>query len=534
VTSTAPRTSSSDWPVYVILALGAAIAVSDGALYAASRVLGDRPTPSSPNALVVALRADRHPATSVLVLAVVLLLALLTAAVTLALWWTGRHTRGTSGSARWASRKDLASLVVGKDPLDRVGRIGLGEAVPGRFKLATPRTHSVLVLGPPGSGKTESVVIPSIRDWAGPAVVTSVKPDILDAAGDRRAQVGKVWIFDPTESTGRPSAKWSPLASCTTWPGAWEMATWLVDAAAPPAGGGGEVVFFTSQGRMLLAPLLFAAGAGGGTMADVVRWAQLKRADEVKESLEAIRKRGVDGVDEASNTLTSCDEQPGNTRGNIYATVVSILEVYVDPATARSADGCDIYPAELLDGTGTLFMISPVHAQARLAPLIEALIMSVVREAQNRAQAGRVLDPSLLLLLDEAGNVAPLRALPAIASTGRAQGVQLVSCWQDAGQVEHRYGRLAPTVMSNHSVELVLRGVRDLNTLDHVSRLLGDAEVDRHSVTDRGDGGKSTSTSQQRERLAPADQLRQLPVGHAVMIAGALPPVMVRFKLTPH
>jgi len=98
--------------------------------------------------------------------------------------------------------------------------------------------------------------------------------------------------------------------------------------------------------------------------------------------------------------------------------------------------------------------------------------------------------------------------------------------------VEHRYGRLAPTVMSNHSVELVLRGVRDLNTLDHVSRLLGDAEVDRHSVTDQAGGGTSRSTSQQRERLAPADQLRQLPVGHAVMIAGALPPVMVRFRLS--
>jgi type IV secretion system protein VirD4 len=534
MTTATPRTSSSDWPIYVILALGAAIAVSDGALYAATRVVGDRPTPGSPSALVRALQAGYRPTTPVLVLAAVLLLVLLTAAVTLALWWTGRPKRGTSGSARWASRKDLASLIVGKDPLDRVGRIGLGEAVPKGFKLAAPRTHSVLVLGPPGSGKTESVVIPTLRDWAGPAVVTSVKPDILDATAARRAQVGEVWIFDPTESTGKESAKWSPLASCTTWAGAWEMATWLVDAAAPPAGSGGEVVFFTSQGRMLLAPLLYAAGAGGGTMADVVRWAQLQEAGKAREYLEKIRAKKGDNVDEASNALTHCDQQDGRTRGNIYATVVTTLEVYADPATARSADGCDIHPAELLDSATTLYLVSPVHAQARLAPLIEALIMSIVREAQNRAQAGRVLDPSLLLLLDEAGNVAPLRALPAIASTGRAQGVQLVSCWQDAGQVEHRYGRLAPTVMSNHSVELVLRGVRDLNTLDHVSRLLGDAEVDRHSVTDRGDGGKSTSTSQQRERLAPADQLRQLPVGHAVMIAGALPPVMVRFKLTPH
>src|SRR5450756_2821141 len=78
---------------------------------------------------------------------------------------------------------------------------------------------------------------------------------------------------------------------------------------------------------------------------------------------------------------------PPNTRGSIYATACSILEVFGDPSVAASADGCDIDPAELLDGRGTLYLVSPVHAQVRLAPLIEALIMSIVREVQNRAQA---------------------------------------------------------------------------------------------------------------------------------------------------
>jgi hypothetical protein len=55
--------------------------------------------------------------------------------------------------------------------------------------------------------------------------------------------------------------------------------------------------------------------------------------------------------------------------------------------------------------------------------------------------------------------------------------------------------------------------------------------MDRTSTTAQSGGGRSTSTSQQRERLAPADALRQLKVGHAVLIAGALPPVMVRFRL---
>jgi type IV secretion system protein VirD4 len=181
-----------------------------------------------------------------------------------------------------------------------------------------------------------------------------------------------------------------------------------------------------------------------------------------------------------------------------------------------------INPATLPDRNGTLYLVAPAHARARLRPLFEALIMSVVREAQNRAQAGKALDPGLLLQIDEAGNVAPLRDLPAIASTGRAQGLQVVSVWQDLGQMKDRYGRLANTVLTNHRALLALSGISDLETLDRLSRLLGDTEVDRVSVTAQVGGGQSRSTSPQRERLAPADALRQLKLGHGLLIYGAL------------
>ena len=367
-----------------------------------------------------------------------------------------------------------------------------------------------------------SVVIPTLLDWHGPAVVTSVKTDVLDLTEARRRAVGPVLVYDPTGSTGRPSATWNPLAACRTWADAWQMASWLVDAAAP--NGTDRADFWTSQGRMLLAPLLFAAGTGGRGMADVVRWVQVQEVDEVKDLLEGRPA-------EASNAFTACQKMPPNTRGSIYATACSILEVFGDPSVAASADGCDIDPTTLLDGHGTLYLVSPVHAQVRLAPLIEALIMSIVREAQNRAQAGKPCDPGLLLLLDEAGNVAPLRHLPAIASTGRGQGIQLVTAWQDLGQIRHRYGQLASTVLTNHAGLLALRGIRDIETLDLLSRLLGDGEVDRTSTTHQAGGGQSTSTSRQRERLAPADALRTLPLGHGLLIYGAIPPTRVHFKL---
>ena len=133
-------------------------------------------------------------------------------------------------------------------------------------------------------------------------------------------------------------------------------------------------------------------------------------------------------------------------------------------------------------------------------------------------------------MLDECGTAAPLRDLPALAATGRGQGIQLVSVFQDRGQTEQRCGRLADSVLTNHRAKLALSGIADLGTLDYFSKLLGDTDVDRYSVTN-STTGRSTSTSQQRERLAPADALRQLPLGAGLLVYGSLPPARVRFPL---
>ena len=73
----------------------------------------------------------------------------------------------------------------------------------------------MLLLGPPRSGKTSGVIIPAVLAHAGPAVVTSTKPDVV--AGDRagRARDGRVWMFDPTGASSPPAGleqlRWSPV-----------------------------------------------------------------------------------------------------------------------------------------------------------------------------------------------------------------------------------------------------------------------------------------------------------------------------------
>jgi type IV secretion system protein VirD4 len=147
-------------------------------------------------------------------------------------------------------------------------------------------------------------------------------------------------------------------------------------------------------------------------------------------------------------------------------------------------------------------------------------------------RSGRPLDPPLLLVLDEVANVAPIRDLDTLASTGAALGIQLVTICQDLSQLASRYGPdRSRTIANNHRAKLLLSGVADLTTLDLISGLAGEGAVREHTVThDLRDGHRTRSTATIFRRLAPTDELRRVPPGQGVMIYGHLPPVAVRLR----
>jgi type IV secretory pathway TraG/TraD family ATPase VirD4 len=105
-----------------------------------------------------------------------------------------------------------------------------------------------------------------------------------------------------------------------------------------------------------------------------------------------------------------------------------------------------------------------------------------------------------------------------------------VTVWQDLAQVRGRYGARAPTVLNNHRAKLFLPGIADPDTLEYASRLVGDEEVTKPSITRDRSGARSTTATPGPRRMLPPEELRCLPRGRAVLVYGALPPVRVRLR----
>jgi type IV secretion system protein VirD4 len=289
------------------------------------------------------------------------------------------------------------------------------------------------------------------------------------------------------------------------------------------------------RGAKVLAPAMWAAALAGGQIDQVVRWLDDLGAPAEQDGLNEAARTILDILaeheqEDAMLTFKAVLYEDDRQRSGTISTAQTVLDVFADEHVMAACSRADIDPDTLLDGPNTLYLFAPLHEQERLRPVFEALVMSVVRTAMERsAETGQALDPTLLVLLDEAGNIAPLRQLAQIASTGAGQGIQLVSVFQDMAQVRLRYGTAAATVVNNHRAKVILSGVSDPDSLEYVSRLIGEAAEQEQSRT-TGDGRSSTTERTAYRRLAPLSVLRQVKPGQGVLIYGHLAPARLRLR----
>ena len=495
---------------------------------------------------------------------------------------TRRRPLGVDARPGFARHRDLRALLVKEPVAGRfvVARFGrwLVATEPSPLQGAQPKHRfgeprrgdrgAVALVGPSRSGKTTAAVA-GILEWQGPAVLSSVKADLLGATHGWRSNVGEVRIYDPMSSSipKGTTALWSPLQQAGTVAGAQRAARALCDAA-PRGGVEGGMDFWLAQAEILLSGLLFIAHHGHRDMGAVCQWVFSQDRptdagdgevyDAIKPLLNSNNSAVSNGASDVHQSLKSVWQMEDRTRSSIYATTQTVVWPWSDPGVAASARLAHVPPGKgrrpkpgkegdgqidlgwLLDKRrqNTVYLCSPIEDQRRLAPAFGGLLNDLINQAYRHvAETGKPLDPPLLVVIDEAGNT-PLRSLPEYASTLAGIGVLLVTIWQSLAQLNAAYGPQSDTILTNHLTKVMYAGLSDPASLGYVDRILGQAEVDTRSRTaaERLNGG-SDQYSTTQVPLAPAHVLRQMRPGDALLVHGTLPPAHVRtrpFYATPH
>ena len=320
-------------------------------------------------------------------------------------------------------------------------------------------------------------------------VAASVKTDLLADTLAHRRTLGRVQCFDPTGATGSPPRPGHRCRAPAPGPGRAGVAATLTEVGRASVGTHERRRLLVRHGRQACWRRSSSPPPRGGReMADVVHW--------VETGEEARGARSCWSTPECprrSMPPGPPSRKEERQRSSIVTTVETLLEPFAggrEPRRDAGEPGGDrSIPTGCSRAPTPLYLCAPAHDQRRLTPLFVGVLRAVLDGAYDRvARAGRPLDPPLLVVLDEAANIAPIPDLDALAATAAGHGVQLVTVWHDLAQITRPVRSPGPTVVNNHRAKLFLSGISDPSTLDYASHLMGDEELRAAAPRPRADG----------------------------------------------
>jgi type IV secretory pathway TraG/TraD family ATPase VirD4 len=282
------------------------------------------------------------------------------------------------------------------------------------------------------------------------------------------------WVYDPTGSVrGAVHAGWDPVPQCIDFQKATRLAHHLVSLSDLMSVTQGD--FWQSAASDLLGPLLHAAAIDRRGIEDVMGWLSDPRSSRTASpdgrqtvafgtALATLDSTHDDDAQIAARTLR------GATVGTAAETMLSFcttarvaLKVFSTRAGVQSTRQQPAIDFDwLIDFDDTLYIVGTEDVQDELRPIFVGLIDALLVRVGERVQQGERAAKPLLVLLDEAANSAPLTKLPQYAATLRSRDVQLVTIFQDYGQVVRRWGRdNARSILNNHVARVLLPGMAD-------------------------------------------------------------------------
>lgn len=398
---------------------------------------------------------------------------------------------------------------------------------------------SILVIGPPRSGKGLHLVINAILAAPGAVVTTSTRPDNITATLEARRQHGPVAVFDPQQlaagllDVSAARVRWSPVRGCEQPLTAMIRAAGLAASTGLTAGGVESGGFWEGKTRSALQSLLHAAALERLPTRVLFEWSLSPSAAADAVGILSGHPDAAAGWSDALQAMIGADPR---TRDSIWMGVAQALASLADPRVLDAVNpGVDeqFDPTEFLTSNGTLYLLATGAGSGASWPLVAAFIEDLTETARGLAAGsnGARLDPPLLLALDEIGNLSPLPSLPMLMAEGGGTGITTMPVLQSLAQARTKWGEhAAGTIWDASIVKVILGGASASKDLQELSVLIGERDDHTVSVSTGDYGSRSTQRSTRRVAVMPPERIRTLPFGIGLVLLRSVPPIVADLR----
>jgi type IV secretory pathway TraG/TraD family ATPase VirD4 len=469
--------------------------------------------------------------------------------------YTRFFERATYGSAQWATPDELRDVGLARPAGSprNAGDLVLGTLHNGDeffFPLEQVMSHACVV-GPPGSGKSVSMIYNALLSWAesGSVIVLDPKGELFGMTSMHYRNVYRFDLSDPSRSD-----RWDFVAACRDDAEfADEAATLILGVGSTKKTEGNQKFWDRSETAGLTAILLHLAETLEQPAARMISEFIAKRSiEEMQREMCASDSRKARMFWGIFNKAK--DELLGNIVTGIGVVcktfmldnVAAVMRPLTEEEKGKSGEQYRLFGMgrahhrpvrninlEDLRKPGTaIYIVVPEGEAARYEVVVStflAMANSVLRKS-SKFEAGAAKPSPALFMMEEAGNL-PLYSLKEMLGVGRGRRIGVLTFYQDIPQIYAMFGQEeGGAVLDMYGAKILLPGA-GIATAEYFAKCIGDTTVQKHTSVDaRGSRFDNERLSDVQRRLIDATELRQLPkYREAVAIVSTHPPIRFRF-----
>lgn len=358
--------------------------------------------------------------------------------------------------------------------------------------------YHVLVIGGTRSGKTSAVLIPTLRAWQHTAFVIDISGDIscmiyrddkviLDIMGGERYYN----LFCYADAAKNRTELWAQLEI-------------LANCLMPDEKSNDTERFFRNEGRRLLLASLVYLYDKGVDFCQFCR--EFTRVDAQSLIADILEDTSAD-----PRVLAIMQSMQGTNAKNVQGckqNADSCVEKFAYDEHIRKSihRGADAITPEILENK-SLFISVPQYMLDVYAPLLSAISQQVMHYFKMREITPQT--KTCLMCLDEFPQLGMIPDVNNALMTLAKKKVRLLLCVQTDASLNRIYGTdTRIEILTNCGYKCILNAL-DAETQETYSRLIGERNVERRSVT-TGNGNPSYNYSLQRERIVEPAELAYL------------------------
>lgn len=362
------------------------------------------------------------------------------------------------------------------------------------FSPANDEGHTI-VFGGSGSGKTSSLLIPTLRSWTGTSLTIDISGDISTNC-DMRDKL----TFEPSNAHTIPYNIFDSIDRTTDINEKYENLEQLAYMLMPESERMDDNArFFLTEGRKILTAALIAFYSQGS---DFIPICEFIMGHSFQNLFNAIDSSHCDAAIQYINSFQGANEK--NTAGckqsadnaiKLFATNAKIKKCIHRPIKHEPC-----FSASSVETSNVFVIVDDVQLEL-YAPLLHVITAQCLNYFNSRPPEHT---HSILLALDEFASFGKLDITSALRKL-RKRHVRIMILTQSMADIDLIYGRAERMAMMNNFQFKVILGASDTDTQEYFAKLIGNKIIQNHSISRNAKTITRTYTDTKEYAIEPAE-----------------------------